>query len=147
MNIHGTGKADYLAGTAGADVISGGHGNDFLEGGAGNDTLTGGRGADTFMIRANGGHDTVTDFNAGEDVVMFDTQTGVYDGLVGGFPCPLSDGQAIFNSHETLVCTVHSGDFNGDGIGDTMFEMSSGATLTLLGVDPSDLNDWNLLGG
>ena len=71
MKIRGTNKADSLLGTAGNDVISGGRGNDWLEGGAGNDTLTGDAGHDTFVLRANGGHDTVTDFNAAEDVVMY----------------------------------------------------------------------------
>ena len=148
MKIKGTNKADSLLGTAGDDVISGGRGNDWLEGGAGNDTLTGDAGHDTFVLRANGGHDTVTDFNASEDVVMFDTQSGVYDGMLGWSAGPsLWDGAQIYNSHETLVCTVHSGDYNADGIGDTQFEMSSGATLTLLGVDPSDLGCSNLFGG
>ena len=146
MKIKGTNKADSLLGTAGDDVISGGRGNDWLQGGTGNDTLTGDAGHDTFVIRANGGHDTVTDFNVSEDVVMFDSQTGVYDGMLGGLGS-LWDGKEIYNSHDTLVCTVHAGDYNGDGVGDTQFEMSSGATLTLLGVDPSDLTSANIFGG
>jgi len=147
MKIKGTNKADSLLGSAGDDVISGGRGNDWLEGGAGNDTLTGDAGHDTFVIRANGGHDVVTDFNVSEDVVMFDSQTGVYDGMLGGVFGSLWDGESIYNSHGTLVCTVHSGDYNGDGVGDTLFEMSSGASLTLLGVDPSDLGSANIFGG
>lgn len=148
MKLRGTNKADHLLGTAGDDVISGGRGNDWLEGGAGNDTLTGDAGHDTFVLRANSGHDVVTDFNASEDVVMFDTQTGVYDGMLGWSVGPsLWDGAQIYNSHDTLVCTVHAGDWNGDGIGDTQFEMSSGATLTLLGVDPSALGCSDIFGG
>jgi Ca2+-binding RTX toxin-like protein len=147
MRIKGSNKADHLLGTAGDDVISGGRGNDWVEGGSGNDTLTGDAGRDTFVIRANGGHDTVTDFHVGEDFVMFDTQTGVYDGLVGNLPGMLSDGESVFNSHGTLVCTVHAGDYNGDGVVDTTFEMSSGASLTLLGVDPSTLGSADLFGG
>jgi len=147
MKIKGTNKADSLLGSAGDDVISGGRGNDWLEGGAGNDTLTGDAGHDTFVLRGNGGHDVVTDFNASEDIVMFDTQSGVYDGILGGLHGSLWDGMEIWNSHGTLVCTVHSGDYNGDGVGDTLFEMSSGASLTLLGVDPSDLSSANIFGG
>ena len=57
----------------GDDTLSGGKGDDFLFGGAGDDTLTGGEGADQFVFVANSnsGQDTITDFTAGSDKVVF----------------------------------------------------------------------------
>ena len=148
MKIKGTNKADRLVASAGDDTVSGGRGNDWIEGAGGDDTLTGGSGADKFVFRSNGGHDVVTDFNRAEgDTVLLDSQTGVYDGYLGGRFGALSDGLEIYNSHGTLVATVHAGDWDGDGVGDTQFEMASGATLTLLGVDPSELSSSMLFGG
>lgn len=112
------------------------------------DTLTGGEGRDTFVFRADSGHDVITDFDvANPDYILLDSQTGYYDGYLGGHLGAFRDGMQIFNSHGDLVCTVHSGDWNNDGQADTQFEMSSGATLTLLGVNTSDLNGYMLFGG
>jgi serralysin len=119
--------------------------NDWLEGGLGDDFLTGGRGYDTFVYRAGGGNDTVTDFTS-EDRVLLDSMTGVWDGQLGGYLGRFYDGFEIVNSHGTLVGTIVAGDFNGDGIGDTQIQMSSGS-LTLLGVDPSDISSSQLFGG
>ncbi|MDO5639700.1 MAG: Ig-like domain-containing protein, partial [Neisseria sp.] len=57
----------------GDDTLYGGNGNDILFGGAGNDTLTGGAGADQFVFLANSnsGNDTITDFEADIDKVVF----------------------------------------------------------------------------
>ena len=62
------GRAD-----GGNDVLNGGKGDDILFGGAGNDQLTGGEGDDNFVFLANSnsGHDTITDFQAGSDKVVF----------------------------------------------------------------------------
>ena len=149
MKIRGTSKADRLVATAGNDEVTGGRGNDWIEGCGGNDTLTGGAGADKFVFRSDSGHDVVTDFKFAEgDTILLDSQTGVYDGYLGShWGGNFSDGMLIQNSQGTLVATVHSGDWNNDGVTDTQFEMASGATLTLLGVSPSDLNGYALMGG
>ena len=148
MRIKGTNKADRLVASAGDDVVSGGRGNDWIEGGQGNDTLTGGEGRDTFVFRADGGHDTITDFDvANPDLLLLDSQTGVWDGYLGTHWGVFSDGMQVSNSLGTLVCTIRAGDWNDDGVGDTRFEMASGATLTLLGVDPIELNGYMLYGG
>lgn len=74
--VEGTADADTLNGTDGHDDIFGGDGNDVLSGGAGedllfggngDDTMTGGDGMDWFVL--DGGNDTVTDFNAEEDIL------------------------------------------------------------------------------
>jgi VCBS repeat-containing protein len=61
---------DMLFGGAGNDALDGGNGIDVLVGGAGDDTLTGGNGADTFVITADAGRDTITDFRAGLDHIV-----------------------------------------------------------------------------
>lgn len=52
------------------DILSGGEGNDCLDGGRGSDTATGGPGSDAFVLFSTVGNDTITDFTAGEDVVV-----------------------------------------------------------------------------
>ena len=148
MKLKGTNKADRLIASDGDDVISGGRGNDWLEGAGGNDMLTGGEGRDTFVFRSDSGHDVITDFNVSNpDYLMLDSQTGIYDGYLGGRFGSFYDGLEVYNSRGTLVCTVHAGDWNDDGVADTQFEMSSGSTLTLLGVDTTDLTGYMLFGG
>ena len=105
-------------------------------------------GRDTFVLRSDSGHDVVTDFDlSNPDLIMLDSQTGVYDGMLGSNWGPLWDGMQIVNSHGTFVATVHQADYNGDGITDTQFAMSSGATLTLLGVLAAQINGNSLYGG
>jgi len=150
--INGTNKDDYLLGSSGNDVINGNRGNDWIEGGAGNDVLTGDsdplhdNGRDTFAFRVGDGVDFVTDFQHGEDRLMLDSETGVYDGILPPLGY-LHDGQELYNSHGTLVATVNAGDFNGDGIGDTQFLMPSGDAIILLGVAPSSLSSADIIGG
>lgn len=66
--INGTADAERLVGTAGDDLIRGGDGND---------RLTGRAGADVFVFGADAGdgtrdRDTITDFNAAEDTIVFE---------------------------------------------------------------------------
>jgi uncharacterized delta-60 repeat protein len=79
--INGTSGDDILNGTSADDVINGLAGNDILIGGGGNDTLTGGDGNDKFSfsggtlpagqsITAVLGTDTITDFTAGDKIVL-----------------------------------------------------------------------------
>ena len=64
--IGGNGK-DSLVGGSGDDSLSGGRGKDTLDGGAGSDTLFGGNGKDIFVLRAESGEDTISDFDLGSD--------------------------------------------------------------------------------
>ena len=64
--IGGNGK-DNLVGGDGDDSLSGGRGKDTLDGGAGSDTLFGGNGKDLFVLRAESGEDTITDFDPRRD--------------------------------------------------------------------------------
>lgn len=143
MRIKGTNKADSLAGTASADVVEGGRGSDRLDGSAGNDVLTGGDGADVFVLRAGGGDDVVTDFNAAQgDRVMFDY--GTYsDIMVFG---RLSDGLSWTNFDGSATFGVTAADVNGDGVTDTVLSANEDS-ITLLGVAPDQLWGNCLFGG
>ena len=68
---------NLVQGTAGADRLIGTAGDDLIRGGDGNDRLTGRAGADTFVFGAdardgNRDRDTITDFNAAEDTILFE---------------------------------------------------------------------------
>ena len=65
--IWGGANNDVLTGEAGNDWLRGDAGNDTLTGGPGADTMTGGLGADTFVLTAQIGRDTVTDYLRGTD--------------------------------------------------------------------------------
>jgi Ca2+-binding RTX toxin-like protein len=67
--VTGNSGANRLEGRAGADTIDGAGGADTIVGGTGADRLTGGSGADTFLFTKGDGHDVVTDFGAGADVL------------------------------------------------------------------------------
>ncbi|MCV3769072.1 M10 family metallopeptidase [Rhizobium sp. TRM95796] len=62
---------DRLLGGAGTDVLNAGLGKDILIGGNGNDRLTGGSGPDRFVFGRDGGRDVITDFDVGEDTLVF----------------------------------------------------------------------------
>ncbi len=61
---------DALYGNLGRDVLNGGEGDDLIVGGRSSDTLTGGLGSDVFVFHtADRGHDVITDFEDGQDLI------------------------------------------------------------------------------
>jgi len=103
---------DIMTGGTGNDALNGSGGNDQLNGGAGNDVLTGGVGKDTFVFNAQGGgHDRITDFKRGEDIIRIEGATN------------WSELKALMRS---------SG-------GDTVICFPGGATLTIAGEVASEL--------
>ncbi len=68
-NLDGGDGDDTLFGGGGDDTVVGGAGVDEIWAGAGNDDLSGGVGADTFVFGRTSGNDTVTDFDADEDIL------------------------------------------------------------------------------
>ncbi|ETD81921.1 Hint domain-containing protein [Rhodobacter capsulatus] len=60
--LYGGDDNDLILGGSGDDSLFGDAGNDTLAGGAGADTLSGGAGADTFVLDAQSGADSITDF-------------------------------------------------------------------------------------
>lgn len=103
---------DILTGGAGADVLSGDDGADTLTGGLGADRLTGGVGTDRFDYTYGDGADVITDFSAGERIVL--TRSG------GLGPAGLQD-LVISGTHDAVVRI-------GDG------------SITLLGVSATELD-------
>ncbi|CAM8662094.1 Kexin/furin catalytic domain [Paracoccaceae bacterium] len=71
-----------LSGNSGANRLQGNTGNNILDGQGGVDTLTGGAGSDQFIFRSNGPawpQDLVTDFKAGEDLLVIDLASYGFD--------------------------------------------------------------------
>lgn len=64
--------ASVVEAEAGDDTLIGGAGEDLLIGGEGDDLLSGGAGNDTFEYQPGDGHDTITDFNAGNSGTLND---------------------------------------------------------------------------
>jgi beta-glucanase (GH16 family) len=108
--IIGNGAANQLQGYAGADTINGGGGDDTIIGGPGDDSLTGGAGADNFTFAKGDGHDTITDFGNGADVLNLSSFTSL-----GMTPTVTASGS------------------------DTLIQFSNGESVLLLGVQPGQL--------
>ncbi len=120
-DIRGGNGNDVVSGGSGDDDVRGGFGNDSIKGGEGNDTLdggrdddqlTGGRGDDVFVFNGVWGAD------AGDDTI-YDYNDG-------------SDTLRVLNVQEITVR---------DGSAGAVLEMSSGGSLTLLGVSASDIDE------
>jgi serralysin len=94
----------------GDDRLDGGAGRDLLGGGSGHDRLTGGDGADRFVFQAGFGKDVILDFQAGVDVLDLSAVDAA-----GWSPA---------------VSQVGS---------DTLMLFEDGSSLTLIGVQASDL--------
>lgn len=110
----GSDNRDFAWGGKGDDTIDGRGGNDSINGEGGDDRMTGGAGSDVFffMQAGKGGTDVITDFDA-----------------KGG-----GDKQDyIAGSIDDVVSIKQVGD-------DLVLDYGGGNTLTLLGVDKSDVN-------
>jgi Ca2+-binding RTX toxin-like protein len=141
-SVHAGAGADRLVGGPAADSFDGGIGNDRLTGGAGADRLTGGSGRDTFTDTAAGlNGDTITDFTAGDMIVITDaalagftvSRLGNTVNFTGG-SLTLANGPAghIVASAAanggvqlTLIRAAHD-DFNGDGRSDLLLRNDNG---------------------
>ena len=118
--LYGESGEDSLLGGAGKDTIDGGSGDDTIDGGQGDDTMTGGAGADVFVFSDDRTRaDTITDFNATEDVIDL-TALGFTNFADVGF---VQQGANVF------------------------VQFSDRDSLLLLDVELSDLNDTNVLTG
>jgi beta-glucanase (GH16 family) len=99
-----------LEGGGGADTIDGGSGYDTIVGGAGDDSLTGGVWGDTFIFAKGSGHDVISDFGNGADVI----DVSAYLSL-GYTPTLVASGA------------------------DTVIQFTTGDWIRLTGVAPADL--------
>ncbi len=85
--ITGSAQADVLDGFTGDDTIKGGDGADTIKGGLGADKLTGGTGADLFaydsaLDSTSISHDSIADFNAAQDMFVFDHAVTAIDAAI-----------------------------------------------------------------
>ncbi|ETW13039.1 alkaline phosphatase [Roseivivax marinus] len=113
--VDGGSGDDFLAGGGPNDVLIGGTGDDTLNGGVGDDTMTGGEGADMFVFRTP---------DEGDADVITDFEIGVDTLLTIGF--------------DAGDVTVTQAD------ADTLVEFG-GASVTLLGVDATELTESDIL--
>lgn len=119
--IDGGNTEDEIYGGEGNDTLIGGQGRDYLDGGAGNDLLTGdGSGGSTqqdiFYFDDGFGHDTITDFRVGEDVLEITQEI---------------NGQAIHSAGDLLPYVSEAG-------GNAVITIGSDS-ITLVGVSRDDL--------
>jgi Ca2+-binding RTX toxin-like protein len=103
------GHPNHLRGTAGNDFLDGGSSHDTLTGKGGDDLLVGGLGDDTFVFRQGSGHDVIADFGDNDSINLAD-----------------------YTRHGVGV-KWH------DITGGTLIELSTGDTITLLGVSSHEL--------
>ena len=131
---------DLLAGRDGRDRIVGGAGDDTLAGDAGDDTLIGGTGYDTFFFQAEGGDDTILDFNVHEDVIdisHLDPSTSFWESV-------RADKGEIWATLLENTTPVHD-ENNPEKIVGVKIDLShwDGGTITLMGVLPGELSASN----
>lgn len=114
---YGENGNDSLRGGGDNDTLSGGGGYDTLNGGVGNDSMTGGANADVFIFADGHGDDTITDFNATNNLEDID----------------LSAVAAIGNITQLLSAASQVG-------GNVLIDTGGGNSITLLGVNLGDLD-------
>ena len=117
-SVFGSNFDDVLVGNGSFNNLFGDAGNDTLQGMAGDDILTGGASGDIFVFAANGGNDTVTDFQDGQDLIRLD---GIFAS---------SSDQAFLDFVANLQASAN-GDHTIDGL--------PGVTITLTGVEVKTL--------
>jgi hypothetical protein len=128
----------------------GGDGADTLTGGTGADILTGGAGADTFLDTAAGFNgDTITDFAAGESIIISDANLANFSFSLTGNTLTFTggsitlqtvpSGRIVANASASggvvLTFSQHdpSNDFNGDGRSDILWRSNAGDLSNWLG--------------
>ncbi|MDO6589092.1 MULTISPECIES: cellulose binding domain-containing protein [Rhodobacterales] len=118
-DIDAGGGDDLVLGSSGNDTIDAGSGNDQISGWAGDDVITTGTGQDViFLVEADEGHDTVTDFDVTMDLLYLNTQ-----------------GDLGYDPFDAMVQTA-------DGV---LLTQSNTASVLLSGVSLDDLSADNFI--
>lgn len=110
---------EQVTGTAFDDVITGDDQSNVIRGGSGNDVMAGGAGADIFVFfEADAGVDVITDFNFGEDSLLFMTNDpGVTtENLLGnltqfGDDVELALNNKVITFEDAMVADFQTDDF------------------------------------
>jgi subtilisin-like proprotein convertase family protein len=89
---------ERLYGGDAGDILTGNSGANSIWGGRGNDVLTGLGGNDRFLFGRNSGHDVITDFHAGDLIVLRDGITARHSGSLITF----SDGGTVTAANNYL---------------------------------------------
>jgi Ca2+-binding RTX toxin-like protein len=177
--IDGTGNelANVIIGNGAPNVLNGGSGSDTLTGGADSDTLTGDVGYDIFKdTAANLNGDTITDFSAGDKIVITDATLAGFTFSLSGHTLTYTAGSLTLTNlpSGSIIASAaagggvqlafqvegavpRAGDFNGDGRDDVVWRSDSGAATYWLGqangglaTNPNfNLNpgtDWHVVG-
>ncbi len=129
---------------SGADSVIGSTGADHVSTGLGADTVNGGAGNDVFDLGGTGTGD-----NAADLLVL---QDGSDDDSISNFDAPIDNGNGTFTGVDTLdVSALHDGMGNpvnvadvvvsNDGSGNAVLTFPNGESITLIGVDPSEVAD------
>ena len=129
-SLTGGSNDNEIHGGAGSDTVDGGGGDDTLSGGTGDDSITGGTGNDTFQYTPGDGHDTISDFNAGNTGTLSDGDntnndfidlSGHYDNLSELYADQADDG--ILNQSNATDSKGRSVDYSDNtqfGAGDSL---------------------------
>ena len=115
----GTGNDD-LSGGADNDLVQGGAGFDRIDGGTGDDTLIGNFNADTFVFTDGHGNDTITDFDATNDLETIDFSN--------------------LSTINTLADLLGVGGAASQSGANVLIDTGDGNTITLLGVNLNELH-------
>jgi Ca2+-binding RTX toxin-like protein len=117
LSGEGNELANHLTGNAGNNTLLGDDGTDMLSGGKGTDILTGGGDADTFIFKTGFGADTISDFQAAA-----------------------MDHDTIDLSHTDIGSFAAVHNHISQSGADLVIDFGDGDTLTLTGVQESDLH-------
>lgn len=128
---------------AGDDTLIGGEGDDFLAGEAGDDLLSGGAGDDWFEYRPGDGHDTITDFNAGNTGTLNDGDSTNNDFIdLGDYYQSLGELRADF-ADDGVLNQSNATDLDGNTIDWSGRAKFGDGSLTFQGAEASSFKTEN----
>jgi Ca2+-binding RTX toxin-like protein len=131
INANASNIQQILDGGEGADTITGGGGNDIIAMGMTQDFSTTDGDNDTLVLTNSFGNDFIEGFEAPTDL-----GGGAYQGNDKVDVTSLTDGFGVLVTTDTVVVS----DTNGDGTGDAVLTFPNGESITLWGVDPSEVS-------
>ena len=116
QGVAGSDNADNIYGNNGVNYLSGGGGNDLIVGYGGNDILVGGAGNDIFYYTGVGyGHDEITDFTIGQDVIYVSTSIAANFAALSltqvGANTLITTGADSIQLDNITVASLHASDF------------------------------------